>query len=352
MGSASAFVSYSWDDDDHKEWVLSLAMRLRSDGVEAILDRWHTVPGDQLPQFMETAVRENDYVLIVCTPRYKDRSDKRVGGVGYEGDVMTAEVMTKRNNRKFIPILRQGSWEETAPSWLAGKCYVDLSASPYSEESYQDLLKTMLGTRPAPPPVKQAAGDETHPEEPHLIFATNIDPSPPKPSEQAAGWKRSWFIRLKVDNTGQAAARSCVGRLLESRDEQGNKLAGLEALDLYWARQDNPETHKSLDIQGYGDSAYLDIAQVKEGEDLLTLRVVVPRGHRLAVAPGATGRSQDLPPGTYYLRIGIYADNAHVDPTWFKVEWRSQYPPEGDSSVDSYPCRMEIEEPPFGQKRH
>lgn len=155
MGSPSAFVSYSWDDDDHKKWVRDLSAQLRGDGVEVILDQWHTVPGDQLPGFMETAVRENEYVLIVCTPRYKERSDKRVGGVGYEGDVITGEVMTTRNQRKFIPILRRGRWHEAAPSWLAGKYYLDLSGSPYSEENYQDLLTTMLGTRPGPPPVSQ-----------------------------------------------------------------------------------------------------------------------------------------------------------------------------------------------------
>jgi hypothetical protein len=211
-------------------------------------------------------------------------------------------------------------------------------------EWVEALADFKAGRRPAP-------GDERHPEEPHLRLSTDIEPSPPTRSEEAAGWKRSWFIRLKVHNTGQAAARSCLGRLLESTDEQGNQLAGLEPLDLYWARQDKSETHKSLDIQGNGDSAYLDIGQVKEGEDVLTLRVVVPRGHRLAVPPGGTRRSQDLPPGTYYLRIGIFADNAHVDPTWLRVDWRSQYPREGDSSVDSYPCRIEIEEPPFAPQR-
>ena len=49
----SAFISYSWDDDEHKSWVRAFAERLRADGVEAILDQWAAVPGDQLPQFME-----------------------------------------------------------------------------------------------------------------------------------------------------------------------------------------------------------------------------------------------------------------------------------------------------------
>lgn len=108
MNVPKAFISYSWDDDAHKQWVAKLATQLRSDGVETILDQWHAVPGDQLPEFMEREIRENDYVLIVCTPNYRLKSDQRKGGVGYEGDIMTAEVHTQRNHRKFMPIVARG----------------------------------------------------------------------------------------------------------------------------------------------------------------------------------------------------------------------------------------------------
>jgi hypothetical protein len=148
-----AFVSYSWDAPEHKEWVRTLAARLRGDGVDVTLDQWHVVPGDQLPKFMEEQVRESDYVLIVCTPRYKARSDGRQGGVGYEGDIMTAEVLTTRNQRKFIPLLRAADWTDAAPSWLSGKYYLDFTGDPYSEHSYEDLISTISGTRPKAPPI-------------------------------------------------------------------------------------------------------------------------------------------------------------------------------------------------------
>jgi hypothetical protein len=149
----SAFVSYSWDNDNHRQWVLDLATRLRSDGIETILDQWHVIPGDQLTEFMERAVRESDHVLIVCTPRYKDKSDRREGGVGYEGDIITGEVFTSRNQRKFIPILRHGEWTDSAPTWLTGKYYIDLRGERYNEDQYRDLLTTLLGTRLTAPPV-------------------------------------------------------------------------------------------------------------------------------------------------------------------------------------------------------
>lgn len=148
-----AFISYSWEDENHRAWVLDLATRLRADGVETTIDQWDAVPGDQLPAFMERAIRSNDYVLIVCTPRYKQRSDHRQGGVGYEGDIMTAEVLASANHRKFVPILRKGSWAEAAPTWLSGKYFVDLSSTPYSEENYGDLVVTLHGVRTTAPPV-------------------------------------------------------------------------------------------------------------------------------------------------------------------------------------------------------
>lgn len=151
-----AFLSYAWESDELKAWVKEIASTLRSDGVETILDQWHAVPGDQLPAFMERSVRENDFVLIICTPQYKKKSEERIGGVGYEGDVMTAEIYGKNNHRKFIHILREGDWKTSVPSWLTGKYGIDLRGSPFKPERYQDLLTTLLGKREVPPAVRPA----------------------------------------------------------------------------------------------------------------------------------------------------------------------------------------------------
>lgn len=159
-----AFISYSWDSDAHRSWVRDLAARLRSDGIDVMLDQWNLDPGNGLAEFMERAVRLNDYVIIICTPRYKKRSDSRIGGVGYEGDIITAEVFTKRNQRKFIPILRRGTWQSAAPTWLVGKSYLDFHKPKCSEANYQELLRTLYHRRPQPPPLGSA---------PPVIFAIN-----------------------------------------------------------------------------------------------------------------------------------------------------------------------------------
>lgn len=148
-----AFISYSWDNKEHKKWVKGLATRLRNDGVNITLDQWETTLGDQLPEFMEKAIRDNDFILIICTPRYKKRSDNREGGVGYEGDIMTGEVLSARNEKQFIPILHEGSERQSIPSWLKGRYYLDLCGVDYNEQHYQDLLLTLHGKREKAPPI-------------------------------------------------------------------------------------------------------------------------------------------------------------------------------------------------------
>lgn len=151
----TAFISYSWEDEEHKKWVKSLATKLRENGVDVKLDQWEVVPGDQLPSFMEKSIREINYVLIICTPKYKKKSDNREGGVGYEGDIITGEVFQSQNHRKFIPILRKGNWEESSPSWISGKYYIDLSELANVESNFKDLITTILNIRETAPPIGQ-----------------------------------------------------------------------------------------------------------------------------------------------------------------------------------------------------
>ena len=68
------FISYAWESEEHRARVKALADRLLADGIEAIVDQYDLELGDRLPQFMEQSVRSSDYVLIVCTPAYKQKA--------------------------------------------------------------------------------------------------------------------------------------------------------------------------------------------------------------------------------------------------------------------------------------
>jgi hypothetical protein len=260
----TAFVSYSWDSDKHRHWVLDLATRLRGDGVETVLDQWHLIPGDQLPAFMEKAVRESDYVLIVCTPRYKDRSERRLGGVGYEGDIITGQVLTTRNERKFIPILRNGDWSEAAPTWLSGKYHVDLRNEPYYEPPYRDLLTTMLGTREQAPPVRQAP--KLASQKPTMSSVVTTRP----PLAAKSTFEPIQIVGVIVDEIGTPRGDGTPGSALYSVPFRFSQHPPSEWSQLFIQTWDHPSRYTSMHRPGiariYGDKVILNGTTVEEIE--------------------------------------------------------------------------------------
>jgi hypothetical protein len=141
--SSQVFISYSWDDPEHKAWVLALAIRLRDDGIDAILDQTHLPLGARSPEFMERSVRQSRCVLVVCTENYKRRFDNREGGAGYEGHIITGEIVNEVGENKFIPVLRSGDWKSAMPTALSGTHGVDLRRE--SPEEYRRLAKHLHG---------------------------------------------------------------------------------------------------------------------------------------------------------------------------------------------------------------
>ena len=143
LNKPKVFISYTWEDDV-KKWIEVFVKKLEKEGIEVHIDQKLQL-GDRLPQFMEK-ISSVDYVLIICTPTYKEKSDSRQGGVGYEGNIISANLMDSSNERKFILILYKGTFEKSLPNFLLGKYGVDLSATnPNCKKEYKKLIKTLLG---------------------------------------------------------------------------------------------------------------------------------------------------------------------------------------------------------------
>lgn len=145
------FISYAWEGEDHKDWVRHLADSLLENGIDATLDQYDLTLGDRLPQFMEQAIADADYVLVICTPTYKEKSDARRGGVGYEGHIISGELFLNGNERKFIPVIRRGTVQTAMPACLLGKLGIDLTNGPHYETNFNDLLTTLQGAKTKPP---------------------------------------------------------------------------------------------------------------------------------------------------------------------------------------------------------
>jgi len=143
MVPPKAFISYSHDSAEHKQWVLAFATTLRNRGIDAILDQWDLKPGDDLPQFMEQNLEDADFAIMICTRRYVQKANAGVGGVGYEKMIMTSQSLSKISENKVIPVVRE-KCNNPVPTFLKSKLYIDFSNEEEIEFSLDELLRTLL----------------------------------------------------------------------------------------------------------------------------------------------------------------------------------------------------------------
>jgi hypothetical protein len=139
----TAFISYSWDSKEHREWVRAFAAKLKENGITVVMDRTHLKLGASATKFMESSVRDSQRVLVICTEAYKNKFDDRVGGAGYEGSIISGEIINQVGENKFIPILRGKDWITALPTALSVAHGVDLRED--SGEEFERLVEGLLG---------------------------------------------------------------------------------------------------------------------------------------------------------------------------------------------------------------
>lgn len=149
------FISYSHEEVEHNQWVMKLAADLRSNGVDAYLDKWDLIPGQDTTLFMERNIRDSDYVILVCTKKYAERSNIPQGGVGYEKNIISAEMLRTSDLRpKFIPVLRKGTYDDALPTYLGSKYGIDFRESRNHVGALDELLRAIYKQQhPDKPPL-------------------------------------------------------------------------------------------------------------------------------------------------------------------------------------------------------
>ena len=152
MAEAKIFISYSWTKPDHEDWVINLAERLTSDGVEVILDKWDLTEGQDKYNFMESMVKSTDIqkVLIILDKKYSEKAEQREGGVGTETEIISPKIYGDVSQEKFIPIVaeKDENGKPYLPTYLNTRIYIDLSGQDKFEEEYEKLLRNIF-KRPA-----------------------------------------------------------------------------------------------------------------------------------------------------------------------------------------------------------
>ena len=144
MTEQIVFISYSHDSDEHKNWVLQLATRLRSNGVDVLLDSWNTRLGSDLASFMERGLSKSQRIICICSENYVKKANGGKGGAGYEKQIMTAELIKDQNTEWIIPLIVNNTSESKVPIFLGGRKYISFEDALLFESKYEELLRDLL----------------------------------------------------------------------------------------------------------------------------------------------------------------------------------------------------------------
>ncbi|MDO3645141.1 toll/interleukin-1 receptor domain-containing protein [Mucilaginibacter sp. L3T2-6] len=208
MRDLTVFISYSWDSQEHKEWVRKLADYLiKYGGINVILDQYDLAVGNNMTYFMESAIERANKVLIILTPVYKMKADSRSSGVGFEHSIISSNLFeTQKDNTKFIPVLRSGSSKESSPVFIKSLVYYDMSVNDRFESDAFTLSRILYDEPSISKPVKG--------EKPNFNIA--VDPI----LEQA----KNLAARIEVRNSRLAYSKS-----FEAPQKLANELVNLFA---------------------------------------------------------------------------------------------------------------------------
>ncbi|MGV0633833.1 toll/interleukin-1 receptor domain-containing protein [Mycolicibacillus trivialis] len=140
------FMSYSHDSEEHRDWVLQLSHRLRSNGVDVCLDRWNVSLGGNLAHYMERAADQKYRVIAVVSENYSRKCNDREGGAGVEGQMLSARLFADLDSNAVIPIIRNNPGNPPAlPAFLGGRMYEDFREDASQEDAYERLLREIHG---------------------------------------------------------------------------------------------------------------------------------------------------------------------------------------------------------------
>jgi hypothetical protein len=146
--SQEVFISYSHDSEKHLQEILKLSNRLRSEGIDCVLDQYEECPPEGWPRWMDNKIREAQFVLMVCTKPYYRRvmgceTKADVGrGVKWEGSLIYNHIyQAGSQNKKFIPVLLRHKNAESIPTPLQGTTNYCVA----TERGYEALYCRLIG---------------------------------------------------------------------------------------------------------------------------------------------------------------------------------------------------------------
>jgi hypothetical protein len=157
--SKKIFISYAHESDDFRENVRELANWLTSKGQEVITDHQYEdrPPPQGWQAWMQHGVEDSDVVLVICSPTYKSKFDKRKkhGGAIYEGAIITQDLYDASLwNEKFFPVLPDAGNYKDVPKILR-----PFFNNHRFDSGNERILKLIEGEKEMLPPVASSDAD-------------------------------------------------------------------------------------------------------------------------------------------------------------------------------------------------
>ena len=152
--SPKVFISYSQDSISFADKVLTISNKLRSAGIDAILDQYEESPAEGWPRWMENNINSADFVLVVGSQGYYNKiygqvEQSKGRGVKREGNIIYQKLyMADTINKKFIPIIFEEKDLEFIPTPLQSSTYYNVSTELGFDRLYWRLRGVTTKEKP------------------------------------------------------------------------------------------------------------------------------------------------------------------------------------------------------------
>lgn len=139
MDKKDVFVTYSWDNEEHNDKVLSFTNFLRDNGFNAEVDKFHSQKetATDFYKMMHQAMTHYDKVIVVLSAGYKEKAENFKGGVGNEYSLILKDIETSTN--KYILVTFGKIDDSITPLNFKGRQILELSDKRNINELFAKL---------------------------------------------------------------------------------------------------------------------------------------------------------------------------------------------------------------------
>jgi hypothetical protein len=163
------FVSYTHDDESHRDAVLAFATFLTGQGIDVVLDRWTSGQRQDWQAWATAAMTDSDYVVVVASPGYRRMgdgngpNDRNLGGQS-EAALLRDLLQGDRRTwtEKILPVLLPGHGIGEIPLFLQPHAADRYAVESLTVSGAEDLIRVLtrqplhvrpeLGRPPVLPP--------------------------------------------------------------------------------------------------------------------------------------------------------------------------------------------------------